>query len=363
MRAGILFALALPLLLAACGEGSNDNSLKQTFTAVKTVGDSLAGSGDSNGGARAGVKSDDPTKPLPLWNDRIAAIYGLTQCSPYLVDPDCTNYAVGGAVINRYSNGNATESSITKQLHDMAAKGFVASDLLLAIGGGNDAADLFTNYLTLAQNPTGFVTQMKSLLDSTLVDSYLAQGATGSATLGYLYMTALANFFADTITEQALDNGVTHAVVVNMPNVALTPKLRIALDQLEGASQIDHATRLQLEAMVAGWVNQYNSQLASRFAADKRVVVADFGKSLTDLVADPAQYAFTNAVDPACSALAAGLACTDTNLSAATPPAGATGGANWWKTYAFSDEFHPTPEGFKLLAQRVTISMAQAGWL
>jgi len=46
-----------------------------------------------------------------------------------------------------------------------------------------------------------------------------------------------------------------------------------------------------------------------------------------------------------------------------TPPAGATGGANWWQTYAFSDGFHPTPYGYQLLGQLVAKSLATAGWL
>jgi phospholipase/lecithinase/hemolysin len=46
-----------------------------------------------------------------------------------------------------------------------------------------------------------------------------------------------------------------------------------------------------------------------------------------------------------------------------TPPAGVTGGVDWWKTYAFSDSFHPTPQAHKNLAQLISRSLAQAGWL
>ena len=38
-------------------------------------------------------------------------------------------------------------------------------------------------------------------------------------------------------------------------------------------------------------------------------------------------------------------------------------GADWWKTYAFSDSFHPTPLGHQLLAQLISRTLAQAGWL
>ena len=37
--------------------------------------------------------------------------------------------------------------------------------------------------------------------------------------------------------------------------------------------------------------------------------------------------------------------------------------ADWWKTYAFSDSFHPTPYGHQLVSQLVSRSLARAGWL
>ena len=45
-----------------------------------------------------------------------------------------------------------------------------------------------------------------------------------------------------------------------------------------------------------------------------------------------------------------------------TPPTGSDGSANWWKSYAFSDSFHPTPYGHDLLARRIMKSLADAGW-
>jgi phospholipase/lecithinase/hemolysin len=54
--------------------------------------------------------------------------------------------------------------------------------------------------------------------------------------------------------------------------------------------------------------------------------------------------------------------CTEAALSAA-PPLGASGGANWWRSYAFSDGFHPTPYGHQLLSQLISLELARAGWL
>ena len=55
--------------------------------------------------------------------------------------------------------------------------------------------------------------------------------------------------------------------------------------------------------------------------------------------------------------------CTDVALSATTPPAGATGGADWWKSYLFSDSFHPTPYGHQLVYQRIALDLAKTGRL
>jgi len=53
-------------------------------------------------------------------------------------------------------------------------------------------------------------------------------------------------------------------------------------------------------------------------------------------------------------------ACTDAYASSMTSHAG---GADWWKTYLFADNFHPTPYGHQLLAQLVAKRLTEAGWL
>src|SRR2546427_3305777 len=68
-------------------------------------------------------------------------------------------------------------------------------------------------------------------------------------------------------------------------------------------------------------------------------------------MADPAQYAYTNVKKPACPATGVGAdglptysfpTCTEAALSASIP-VGETS-ANWWKSYAFADSFHPRSE-------------------
>jgi phospholipase/lecithinase/hemolysin len=100
------------------------------------------------------------------------------------------------------------------------------------------------------------------------------------------------------------------------------------------------------------------------------VVLVDFYTSFNDQIASPAQYSLTNVKTPACPITGLGsdglptytfATCTDVALSA-TPPAGSDGTANWWKSYAFSDSFHPTPYAHDLLARRIMKSLADAGW-
>jgi phospholipase/lecithinase/hemolysin len=44
------------------------------------------------------------------------------------------------------------------------------------------------------------------------------------------------------------------------------------------------------------------------------------------------------------------------------PPQGVTS-RDWWESYAFSDSFHPTPYGHKLMSQMASEALAKAGWL
>lgn len=115
-----------------------------------------------------------------------------------------------------------------------------------------------------------------------------------------------------------------------------------------------------------------NMFMQVRATGESRVVLVDLYSNFNDYIAHPADYGLTNVTTPACPATGVGTdglptynfeTCTDTALSAMTPPAGATGGANWWTTYAFSDGFHPTPAVYKLASQLLNRSLIQAGWL
>jgi phospholipase/lecithinase/hemolysin len=374
---------ALATLLAACGGGGSggaDTTPRVAVTAVKVMGDSLADVGTF--GVKFTVQGND------IFPERIATTYGLSKGCNFFVftgttfaaNPrtGCTNYAIGGGVINPASSSltAADPRGIGVQFATATAAGnFAAGDLLVVDGGGNDAAALVGAYLNAPRDQgASYVALLGTQLTQAQVGAAVSGGQSGLAAAGSTYMTALANTFADMIRTRALDKGAQRIALLNMPGITNTPRFQLVLDsiaQASGGGTAGAAARAQSEALFKTWVEAFNARLAERFAGESRVVVVDFYTAFNDQIANPAQYGLTNVRAFTCPITgqdSSGLptvtwpTCTDTAL-AASPPAGATGGTNWYKTWAFSDSFHPTPYGHQLLAQLISRSLATAGWL
>ena len=372
---------ALAALLAACGGGGADTTPRAAVTAVKVMGDSLADVGTF--GVKFTVQGND------VFPERIAAGYGLPKGCNFFVftgttftaNPraGCTNYAIGGGVINPASGGltAADPRGIGVQFATATAAGnFAAGDLLVVDGGGNDAAALVGAYLNAARDQgASYVALLSTVLSQAQVGAAVQGGQAGLAAAGATYMTGLANNFADMIQTRALDKGATRIALLNMPGITNTPRFQLVLDsiaQASGGGAAGAAARAQSEALFKGWVEAFNARLAQRFTGESRVVVVDFYAAFNDFVANPAQFGLTDVKRFTCPVArldSSGLpevnwpTCTDAALAAATPPAGATGGANWYKTWLFSDSFHPTPYAHQLAAQLISRSLATAGWL
>jgi phospholipase/lecithinase/hemolysin len=376
--------LALAGVLAACGgSGSEaDTTPAVRITSLKVMGDSLADIGTF--GLRFTVQgSDSLTYP-----ERVGLAYGLGQGCNFFAftgttfvpnsTAGCTNYAVGGGVINGPASGlvAADPRIISVQLATATAAGnFGANDLLLIDGGGNDASTLVGAYLLApVDGGAAYTTVLGTLLTPAQVGAAAAGGAAGLAAAGGQYMQALADRFADQLRDGALSKGARRIALLNMPGITNTPRFQAVLDGIAAASgggSAGAAARAQSEALFKSWVEAFNARLASRFAGNTAVVVVDFYTACNEQIASPAQYGLSNVRATACPVTGVGsdslpsytfATCTDTALSAA-PPAGATGGANWWRRYAFSDGFHPTPYGHQLLAQLIALELARAGWL
>jgi phospholipase/lecithinase/hemolysin len=395
-----LLATATAAIVAGCGGGSADpTSQRAGITSVKVMGDSLSDSGTFKGipgfGRMFSVQ-DSASEPNTVWTERIAALLGTPQlCSFFKFTgttfipnsvTGCTNFAVGGGRINNFdplSGAGNSPLSITFQLQTASAAGnYKSSDLLLVDGGGNDAADLVGAYLGAGTDGgVGFARMAGTLLPPATLNPLLAGGQTGLAQAGGLYMVALADMFYGSIKTTALDKGAEKVAVLNMPGITNTPRFQMALAGVAaayGGGTAGATARGQAEALFKSWVEAFNARLATNVAGDKRIVLVDFYTAFNDQIANPAQYGLTDVTTPACPpvrnaqgqlVLSGGLptynfqTCTAAALSAMTPPPGATGGTNWWQTYAFSDGFHPTPLGYQLLSQLVAKSLATAGWL
>jgi outer membrane lipase/esterase len=382
-------------ILAACGGGGADQTSQRAgITSIKVMGDSLSDVGVFKGiptNGRIFSVQDSASEPNTDWTERIAALLGVPQlcnffkytgaaAAPFSLVPGCTSYAVGGGRINNFNpqtGAGASPFSITYQLQVASSAGnYKSTDLLLIDGGGNDAADLVGAYLNAAKDGgASYAAMTGTLIPAGTLAPMLANGQAGLAQVGGTYMVALADKFYDSIKTNALDKGAERILVLNTPGITNTPRFQMVLGGIAaayGGGATGAGARAQSEALFKSWVEAFNSRLATLVANDKRIVLVDFYTAFNDQITNPAQYGLTNVTTPACPITGMGSdglplynfqTCTAAALSAMTPPAGATGGSNWWQTYAFSDGFHPTPLGYQLMSQLVAKSLATAGWL
>lgn len=379
-----IVAAAVAALVAACGGGGSDSSTSTQITSVKVFGDSLADSGTF--GMKFTVQGSGG-KSYSIYPDYIAAAYGASALCPFFLytgstfvanpTAGCGNYAIGGGRIN-HTTAPTTPLSITTQLSLAASAGsYKATDMVVIDGGGNDAADLVGAYLAAGGgDPTSLLALGTSLLGASAATT-LAQ-TNGAALLGGQYMAALANTFYSSIKTTVLDKGAQHVVLLNIPGITNTPRFQMVLDGIAAqvaatsGSAAGATARAQSETLFKSWIETFNTTLASKVSGDGRVVLVDVYAALNREVATPSQYGLQNAKDAVCPVTGLGTdglptydfaTCTDTALSATTPPSGATGGSSWWKTYLFSDGFHPTPYGHQLTYQQIALDLAKSGRL
>jgi len=372
-------------LLAGCG-GGDDTPPKVPISRVVVAGDSLADAGTF--GARFTVQnSANPAAGFPVFPQIVAQAFGVdSQCNFFVFTgttfapnprTGCTNFAIGGGrVVNPVADGGAASpQSIPRQLAVAAqAVGgtYAASDLVLVDGGGNDAADLVRAFLGAASGPAGVAAYQAFLaqqLSPATIAATLPQ-PNGAAIAAGLYMQEIANTYYDAVKLNALDKGATHVAVLDVPDITLTPLFRAVLAQVaqaNGGGTAGATAAATLQATIRQWINGSNTQLRARVAGDVRVAVIPFNADFTDEVTHPVEYALSDVTRPACAVVGvvdfgeqSPAGCTSAALDA-NPPAGLAPG--WWQSWTFSDGFHPTPFGHRLLAASTNRALARAGWL
>ena len=374
-------ALAAAVFLAGCGgnEGGNQKP-RVAFTSMVSFGDSLSDVGSYNvslvaaqGGGHYSVNGIGATGLLwTNWTEFLSATLGLSApCAAETglntiqavlnVPPvpatfhdastggTCTNYAQGGArVTNPVGPGNAalfnasvpsTYSNAIGQLtvpvqtqiaNYLAHNGgkFTSDQLVTVFAGGND---IFINVAVFQATVAAAPSQAASA--ATAAVTAMAQAGTEEA--GY-------------VNTQILANGATHVVVVNLPDVSLTP---FAISS--GA---------QGQALVKQMTQAFNQALQAGITASANVVFVDAFTASEDQATNKAQYGLTDVTTPVCTS-SSSLLCTANTLIPAVAPAASGAAATAANTYEYADSVHPTPYGYRLLAELVGEQLAIKGWL
>lgn len=390
------------LLLTACGGGggggaSNNNGSSRdnspsipTVTAkpvVKVFGDSLMDSGTF--GFKVTIQNSDKSSPFEVFPEKIASSLGATTPCPYfnfavtkyVANPVCNNFAVSGGRINTRGDTTAVIDtsnpvSILNQI-SIGSNLMAASDIVVVDGGANDIADLAGSYVS-ATTPEGLAS-FTNKLSTVLPASTVAALVTGTPTTTTLnaaasaYAQGLAQLMAQAINDKIVARGVRKVVVVNAVDITTTPLFGGIMATLGAAP--GSAQRAAVQASVQTWTNLFNSTLAKNLPSSG-VLVVDLNTQFTQFLAQPAQYGLTNTTTPACPKVAGGLdnaglasltqiatvlACNTSNMSSHIP-AGETL-PTWWQTYAFSDDFHPTPALHALMGTYILQQLVRAGWI
>lgn len=385
-------AVGTAVFLAGCGGASDgaDTVPKATAKSFKVFGDSIVDSGVF--GYKFTIQGKDADgNAFKIFPEVVAANLGVSSLcaffnfngTTFVPNTTCTNYGVGGGRVNNLTNSgapsNAVPFSITYQM-DVAAAGLTATDVVLVDGGGNDLADLTGAYLG-ATTPAGvgnFLAAIGTLLPQATIGAIV--GATPNATtLGNAagaYAQAVGKSLAAAVKTKILAKGVTKVIVVNAPDITVTPRFLAVLAGVEAAG--GSAQRAAVQGAARAWTKAFNDALAADLAGTG-VQLFDLNTEGAKIVANPAQFAFTNVTTPACPKVAGGLdsvtgqaslsspaavaACNSALMSAPSGiPVGETA-PDWWQRYAYSDNFHPTPALHKLIGQAINLQLAKAGWL
>lgn len=355
----------LALTLTGCGGSkSGDQSPRISYTRMVIFGDSLSDAGTYDVSTIAAIGGGEYTVNSgggENWTELLAAqldvdapcpaVTGLDSVIPQIpaaavtAQSGCYSYAMGGArVTNPVGPGNLAlwtnfgNSSgqlgqltypITTQIDNFLADAvsFSSTDLVTVMAGGNDL--LMEAAAVAASAETG-------------ADAVTNMAIAGTELAGYVQTKILAN-------------GATHVVVVNLPDVSLTP---YALTQSADA-----------QALVSALVQAFNNALASGLSGlGNNVLLVDAYTQSRDQYNDPAQYGLSNVTTPACdltnsrgqsTTAALLLAAVPTSLLCITDTTLATDVSH----YEYADTVHPTPYGYQLLAKLVATRMAQRGWL
>jgi phospholipase/lecithinase/hemolysin len=329
IRAAI--SAVLLALLTACGGGGGGSGSSSSATPaggvhlqIVSFGDSLSDVGTYAPLASAVGGGRFTTNPGQVWSQDVAQYYGDSLSAAYTIDlthelkaQSGLGYAEGGSTVDTPANqyqfltdviGNV-EMPVNQQLSSyLSAHGsFNSNQLVLVWAGAND--------VLRAGNPPAATTTVQT-----------AANALGA------------------LVGQIVQNGATHVVVINLPNIGLSPHGLAESDgganltQLSQAFNADLTTALQTNGVqnkvitvdAYTWTTQLiTNYQANGFAVSNTAQACDPSKTPDDtsLLCSPATYVSSNAD----------------------------------QTYIFADDLHPTTRVHTLFAQYVEQQIAASG--
>jgi phospholipase/lecithinase/hemolysin len=204
--------------------------------------------------------------------------------------------------------------------------------LTKAAGGNTSDILAVVGTATTAANTAGAAAGAAYAKNNGAAEAVLPMGVTGKE---------LANY----IKSQIVGKGARYVAVVNMPDVSSTPFAIVQTPETQG--------------LILNMVIWFNEVLAAELKDVPGVRVVDAFTELRNQVANKSSYGLSNVTEPACNltdpslnALGSSLVCNASNLNPGDV-----------SKYLFADSVHPTPYGYKLLADLVTTNLRQAGWL
>ncbi|MES2940475.1 MAG: SGNH/GDSL hydrolase family protein [Pseudomonadota bacterium] len=375
-----LAALAAAALLAACGGSSGPD-----FSAMVSFGDSLSDVGTYRVGtvaALGGGKWTVNSASAQNWTEIVAAaadvaapcaaqtgmspnIPGVTG-APVTNVPNCFDYAQGSARVslplgpnavglqappfNQQTLGFMAMPVATQMSTHLARVGgsYSGRELVTVLAGGNDVFMNLAGVSAAGAGGAGAVGAAIAAGWSSSVQSAVAAGGAAAvnaaANAAVTSMAAAGAELAGLVKSQVLAKGATFVVVVNLPDIGLTP-LGMSLDA-------------NSRALLGSMVTTFNAQLQAGLAGTPVVLVDGYARSQAQ-AANPGAYGISNATTPACSTTSPANPLGGTSLTC-TPASTVVPDTSSW---LYADSVHPTPLGYRLIAQLVTERLHALGWL
>ncbi len=323
------------------------------FNQVIVFGDSLS----DNGNLSQVIPPAGLTPPLRFTtNPGTVAIENVANALGAPISPSLsggTDFAWGGAGVLTNSPGTpAAVPTLTAQVNAYLASGStVNSNALYAIWGG--ANDIFYHATAagagalaqqlIAANTVGLPPAVAQQVAAQISAQVLAgAGVSAFETAAQVQANVAAAAQQEIkLIGQLQGAGVKNILVFNLPNIGSTPQATA-----QGASAA---------ASLTGLSQLYNGQLnAGLGQLGNGIIPINAYSMLTEVLATPQAYGFTNATTPACGAGASSVRCGPQGSGLPYTYAPGTD-----QTYVFADGVHPTTAAHAVLGQYV-LSVLQA---